>query len=129
MSGNKGQNHFLHYLLIILFSSGLVALGANEIHRKYGRQIGFRARGKQLIEELKGDSPSSFSQVQSARSGQVSPSAKGSIRWDLIGGGQESWSGNSGKGNSPKLPAAEDKLSSSDRRELNALLSDIGSEQ
>ncbi len=123
MSGKQGPNFFLHYVIIILFASGLVALGAQEIHDKYGNQFRFRARGKQLVEELKGDRPSSFTRVQKSPSVRTSSNAKGSINWDVVGRGEQSW-----VGARKAQPSAKDKLSSTDRRELDSLLSHVDNE-
>jgi len=32
----SGQNHFFHYVLIVSFAAGVVALGVNDIHQRYG---------------------------------------------------------------------------------------------
>ena len=51
-----GGSRFLQYVMIMMYSAGIVALGAHELNIKYlARKDNGRKSASQLIEELHGD--------------------------------------------------------------------------
>ena len=114
------MERFLSYVVIICLSSGIVALGAAELHRRYRGHSG--AGSRSLIHELRGDFDASRAGLRRGKAdgpGKITlkgdslaqaPSNDEASRWQV--GGSES-------------SHATDKLDSEDRQELNNMLDGI----
>lgn len=99
----------VHYLTIILFSSGIVAIGANEVHQRYLRGDFLNSQTKissqSLIKGLRDQKD--FSSQQKSRARVFPGSAEKATR---------------------EKKAGRDSLSRSDRKELDNLLEKVGNE-
>ena len=119
------ENHFLHYLLIIGFAAGLVALGVEEIHTEYG-QTGVSTVASDRKGTTDGESLSSRLRQGSATDRLRYPSGvkkepstpvesrreRASFKFPFFGEQREQ-------------PSAEDALKKSDRKELDSLIDEV----
>ncbi len=142
------MERFLHYLVIVCFACGVVALGASELQHRYRGRSGAGARI--LIKELRGDldagraslrrdEPSGGGKIRLKEDqGVYEPSSDDTSKWQ-VGGGTAAGGTNKGessvvnKGTDESTMKATvkgpikgtDKLDSDDRQELNSMLDRI----
>ena len=114
------MERFLSYIIIVCLSSGVVALGAAELHHRYRGRAG--SGSQSLIHELRGDfdaSRAGLKRNQTSQPGKITlkgdssaqaPSNNEASKWQ-VGGSESSHAG--------------DKLDSDDRQELNNMLDGI----